>query len=274
MNTDIIYINDSKEESYLEYFKRVWNGRELIYSLVKKELLVKMSKTLLGRLWLIIPTLITIVIYSIFFGQLLQLDTGTSPYPLFLISGLALWNYFSQTSSIGANALFSNQEIIRKTPFPKIILNISYAAFILIEQIPLLILISIISAFYQKPNVYQVIFTPFAYLLIVLLSFGVGNILANLSIRKRDIIHAYAFILQISLWLTPVFYPTTLIPEKYAFLIYINPITGILDLFRWSLNIQELNNLYFLYSILSTFIILFFSFKLYKKNEKTIGDYI
>ncbi|MCZ2393078.1 MAG: ABC transporter permease [Chitinophagales bacterium] len=272
-----VQVNHSGEESFYNYLDKVWEGRELIYILVKKDILLKLSRTFFGRLWLLIPTVITIIIYSLFFGQLLNLNTGSSPYPLFLISGLTLWNYFSQSTNLSANTLISNQDLIKKTPFPKLILNISSCIYTLVEQIPLLVILLIFSFIYQRPSFSQIIIAPFVYLLLIFFSLGIGNLLSNISIHKRDIIHAYSFVVQILLWLTPVFYPVTLIPDKYIFIIYLNPITGLLDLFRWSLNIQDISNvhyIYYLYSIFVSLFILLFSIKIYKQNDKTISDYI
>lgn len=273
MNQKII-TNSSKEDSLLEYIKRIIHNYELAIALVKKDIIVKLSKTLLGKLWLVIQPLITIFIYSVFFGQLLKIDTGSSPYPLFLISGLTLWNYFSQSTSMGGNALMSNQDIIKKTPFPKIILNISSALFTLLEQVPLLIILIIIAFYYQRPSFSQLFFAPFIYFFTILFSLSISNILAILSIKKRDLSYAYNFFLQVLLWTTPVFYPVTLIPEKYIFIVYLNPIAGLLDLFRWSLNIMPIENFYFVYSIISIVFIFIFSIILYKKSEKSISDYI
>ena len=267
-------LNSSEEKSFIGYILEILSHYELAFAFVRKEIIVKLSKTFLGKLWLLFQPLITIIIYSIFFGQLLKLDTGSSPYPLFLISGLTLWNYFSSCSSIGGNILISNQDIIRKTPFPKIILNVSSALYTLLEQLPLFIIVIILAILYQQPTFYQLIFAPIAYLMIILFSLGVSNLLANLSYKKRDIIYVYTYVLQVLMWTTPVFYPTTIIPERFLPILYINPLTGLLDIFRWSLNIQPLPNNWFLFSLLSTLLIFLVSIFLYKRNEKFISDYI
>lgn len=269
-----IYINHSKPDKTSDYLKKIIDHKEFIWMLTQRGIAIKLKRTKAGLLWIFLNPLINIAIYSIFFGLIIQVPWAEDSYLLYLFTGFGIWNIFTNISVQGSSVLISNQEIIKKNPFPRITLNIAQCLHTIIEQTPFIIFVSLVSVFYNSPSFFQLIFLPVSIFLTIVFGFSTSLTFARLSLDKRDILYILPHLFQIIIWFTPIFYPISIIPESLISFGYINPIWGLLDMYRYSLNMDtELSHLAILSSLL-TIPLTVFSFMLFKNIDKNIPDYL
>jgi lipopolysaccharide transport system permease protein len=267
MNSTLI---SAKPDSLVEYLIKIWRNRSLILTLAKRDLKVKYAQTLLGLTWTVIQPLVAVTIYTLFFAGLMNFKTE-EPYILFVLSGILLWNLFNYIFSQGSSSLTQNQDLIKKLAFPKIILPISKTILAMVELSITALLLLALMIYFQVELRWSMLLAPFIILPLVLMSLGLAFTLSAITIEKRDLFHIIPFLVNFGIWLTPVFYPVSLIPAKYADLLYLNPIACILQLFRWSLFGGALNPLV-LVGISLSFLIFIIGFFLFKSKEDKIID--
>lgn len=264
----------SKGDNLFEYLRKVYQFRSLAFTLARRDLKVQYAQTFLGLLWSVIQPLTSLLVWTFFFDKLVKVDTGGIPYPLFAFSGMIAWYYFTNIFNHAGTSLVNSQDLIRKIYFPRIILPLSKVLVGLVEfTISLALLFLIMLLMGQAPPL-QLAFLPFFILLNIITGLAFGLWLSALTIRYRDFQHIIPFFIYLGIWLTPVFYPTTLIPSKYNFLIYINPIAAVIAGYRWSLFGGEPISLYYIGSFILMIFVLITGFIFFRKNESTIADYI
>lgn len=256
------------------YLGRVWKARRLILTLAWRDVRITYAQTFLGILWAAIQPLTGLFIFTLFFSWMLKMDTGNVPYPLFAFTGLMSWYLFSALLRNAGTALISSQDLIRNLNFPRIILPLSKAFSSLPEfGISLVILLVMMLVLGHYPG-WQIIFLPIFLLLNVFTALSIGIWLSALTLRYRDFQHIIPYILNFGIWLTPVFYPTTLIPEQYSYVLYFNPMAGIVQGFRWCLLGGDMPSPMFGFSFLAV-IVLFFSGILYfRRVERMVTDLV
>jgi lipopolysaccharide transport system permease protein len=216
----------------LSFLKEVWQYRELLLFFAWRDLKVRYKQAALGAAWAIFQPLITMLTFTVFFGKLAGIDSSGIPYPLFSFSALLLWTYFSFTLGYAGNSLISNANLITKVYFPRVLLPAAATLGGVFD-------IAVGSVFLVPMMVYYgispglcVLLSPIFVLQLILLLIGASMILAALNVRYRDVKYIIPFIIQIGLFVTPIIYPTTFIPDKYRPLLALNPMTGIIDGFR------------------------------------------
>lgn len=202
--------------------------------LAKRDLKIKYAQTALGVAWSIVQPLVAVVVFTLFFGVLLNLETPY-PYVLFVLSGVACWNFFNYIFSHGSTSLMNSQDLIRKLSFPRILLPISKVLVGLVELSFTLLLMIPVFIYHQTAMSWNIIFFPIVICFIMLFSLGVSLILAGSTLRFRDLHHVIPFLVNFGIWFTPVFYPVSLIPDEFKDLIYLNPMASLISLARWSL---------------------------------------
>ena len=269
-----IQIISSEPDGFREYFQKIFRNRFLIQTLAKRDLKIKYAQMWLGLGWTIGSPLISVAIYTLFFGYFLHLNTFKYPYLLYVISGLIAWNIFSQLYTNISSSLLSNRDIITKMSFPKIIIPLSKVINVLIENMFLFVFFIIAFALFYVPLNWKIIVFPFALFGLILTGFSIGLLLAALSIKKRDVSLAAPNLINMSVWVTPVFYPVSIIPQAFQNYIYINPVAAYLDIFRWSFGLIDDINHFSAIGILLSCVIFLTSFILFKKSEDFIVEYI
>jgi lipopolysaccharide transport system permease protein len=262
----------SEPDTLKEYLAKIWQNRSLIFTLAKRDLKIKYAQTSLGLAWTILQPLSAVAVFTVFFSIILDLETSY-PYVLFVLSGVLLWNLFNYIFSQGSSSLTQNSDLIKKMAFPKIILPISKVLLALVEFAVTLALFLVLLILFKIPVGVEVLIFPVTLIPVIALSLGMAFILSAATIKNRDLFHVIPFLVNFGIWLTPVFYPVSLIPEQYSDYLYINPMAASIQLFRWSFFGEPLSMLVFLgISIcFATFIIGFFYFK---KVEDKIIDII
>jgi lipopolysaccharide transport system permease protein len=226
-------------------------------------------------LWAFIQPLLTLIIFTFIFGYAIKVKTDNIPYPVFVLTGMIAWNYFSIVVSLASRSIINEQNMVKKIYFPRIIIPISKAGVGLIDfLITLLLLIGMMFYYGITPSI-NVIWLPLFIILIIISSLAIGIWISALTIRYRDFQHIVPFILQVGMYATPIAYSIIYIPEKYLWIYYIiNPMVGVVEGCRWSIIGAGAPSVYIFYSIL--FIILLFITSLYyfKKVERVIADIV
>ena len=209
--------------------------RDLLYFLVLRDIKVKYKQTVLGGLWAIIQPFFSLVVFTLFFGQLARIPSDGIPYPIFSYSALVAWAYFAHSITGSVQSLVGNAGLISKVYFPRLIIPLTpLLAGLLDFLLASLVLIGMMIYFKIYPTVY-ICFLPFLILLMMLTAGGVGMLLAALNAKYRDIGYTVPFLVQLWMFLSPIVYPSSMVPEKYRLLYAVNPMVGIIEGFRSAL---------------------------------------
>lgn len=213
----------------------VWNQRELLYFLVWREVKVRYKQTALGVIWVILQPLLTMLVATIFFGRLAKLPSQGLPYSVFCFAGLVPWTYFSTSIVNVTNVVVDNQRLITKVYFPRLILPLSAAFAALVDfGIAFVVLIVFTLLHGIRPG-WTVLFLPLFLLLEIATVMGVGLFLSALNALYRDVRFLMPFIVQFWTLASPVYYSSTMVPARYRWIYGLNPMTGVIDGFRWAL---------------------------------------
>jgi lipopolysaccharide transport system permease protein len=213
----------------------LWAYRELLYFLVWRDVKVRYKQTLLGAAWAIIQPLMTMVVFTVFFGRLAGIPSDGVPYPLFAFAALVPWTFFATGVAQSASSLVASSNLLRKVYFPRLLLPIeSVAAGLVDVALSLTVLLGLMLAFGVLPSARIVFIVPLLALALVT-AVGVGLWLSALNVRYRDVRHTLPFLTQLWLFATPIAYPTTMVPEGWRLVYGMNPMVGVVDGFRWAL---------------------------------------
>ncbi|HEY3038992.1 MAG TPA: ABC transporter permease [Pyrinomonadaceae bacterium] len=214
--------------------QELWAYRELLYFLTLRDIKVRYKQTLLGAAWAIIQPLLTMLIFTLFFGRLAGLEnrTGGIPYPIFSFVGLLPWTFFANAVTSSSNSLVNSVHLVTKIYFPRMIIPAAAVAAGLVDFALGFIILAILMAYYGVAITSSLFWLPLVIGLLVILALGIGMFLAALQVKFRDIRHALPFVVQIWMFTSPVIFPTSLIPDKWRWLLALNPMSGIIEGFR------------------------------------------
>lgn len=211
----------------------LWRFRELLYIFVWRDIKVRYKQTLLGVAWAIFQPFITMLIFTIFFGRLANIPSDSAPYPIFVYTGLLFWNYFSVALANSTNCLIENDNIIKKIYFPRLILPLSTTTTPAVDFFfATLVLFGLMAYFRYTPSLIGIVAIPVLLLFSFMAVSGLGLFLASLNAKFRDVRYILPFFIQIMLFVTPVIYPVGLVPERFQWLLYLNPMTGVITVAR------------------------------------------
>jgi lipopolysaccharide transport system permease protein len=215
--------------------REVWAYRELLYFLSWRDIKVRYKQTLIGAAWAILQPFLTMVVFTVIFGNLLGVPSGGIPYPVFTYSALVPWTFFSTAITRSSNSLVYDASLISRVYFPRLIVPLAATLAPAVDfAFAFLILIGMMFFYGIVPTAAVVSLPAFALLALVT-AFGVGLWLSALNVRYRDIGYATPFLLQFWLFITPVAYPSSVIPETWRALYGLNPMAGVVEGFRWAL---------------------------------------
>ena len=215
-------------------FRELWRFRELVAFLTWRDLKVRYKQTLLGALWALIQPFMTMIVFTFVFNHFGKIEADV-PYPLFALSGLVFWFYFANSVNLTSNSLVTNAAVITKVYFPRLAIVISPLLSGLVDLCLALFLVGGVMAYYGHAPDARILLVPVFVGLALLTALGVGLILSGLNVKYRDVRYAVPFVLQIWLYASPVAYPSSLVHGTYRTLYSLNPMTGVIDGFRWSL---------------------------------------
>lgn len=258
-------------------WKELKEYRELFFYFAWRDVKVRYKQTAIGILWAVLQPFIQMVVFTLFFNKAVGIETGSAvPYAIFSYTGLLFWNYFSQALQRSANSLVDNQAVVTKVYFPRIIPPISSTIVALIDfMFASIIFIGLMIYFQFVPTLLGIALVIPAIFVTFLAATGPGLFLAAVNVKYRDVKQALPFLVQLGLFLTPVIYPVTAIPQQYQWLLYLNPMTGVINAMRASfLGAGEIN--WPLTSLSVAMAVLMFIGGLYyfKGREKEFADII
>ena len=258
--------------------KDVWRYRDLLWMFVKRDFVSFYKQTILGPLWFFIQPLFTTIIYTFIFGGLANLSTDGLPQPLFYMAGITAWNYFADCITKTSTVFKDNANIFGKVYFPRLIMPLSIVASNLVRFGVQILLLFIMMGYYALHNASfsitpAILLFPVLVILMALLGLGLGLIITALTTKYRDLAFLVTFGIQLLMYTTTVIYPLSSAPEKYKTLISLNPMTGIIEAFRYAFLGQgqiSMNTLG--YSTLFTIIVMVLGILIFNKTEKTFVD--
>jgi len=213
----------------------LWGYRELVYFLAWRDVKVRYKQTVLGVLWAVLQPFFTMVVFTLLFGQFAKISTDGIPGPIFYFSALVPWIYLSTTVSNAGMSLVSNSNLLTKIYFPRIILPAAVALSNLMDFFIGSALFIGFMVYYEIPLGWSLFLWPSLVILLVLLSLSLGVFLAALNVKYRDFKYAIPFAIQLLLFATPIIYPASMVPEKFRWLVALNPLSGLIEAFRYAL---------------------------------------
>ena len=257
----------------------IWQYRELLYFLVWRDIKVRYKQTALGVMWVLLQPVVSMIVFTILFGYLLQVPSGEVPYPIFAFAGLLPWTYFASSINKSSTCLVLNTNLVTKVYFPRMVIPISSVFSGFVDFAIGFLVLVVLMFYFRAPPTYTILFLPAFLLLAMVTALGFGLWLSALNVRYRDINYLVPFMIQIWMYLTPVIYGVELIPEPYRFLLALNPMTAVVEGFRWALLSPHLGSAQapgwvLLISFLISISVLISGAVYFRRTERTFADII
>lgn len=213
----------------------LWEYRELLYFLTWRDIKIRYKQTAIGAAWAIIQPVMTMIVFSLFFGKLGKIPSDGLPYPIFSFAALVPWGFFEYSLNQASNSLVGNANLIKKVYFPRLAAPISTVFSGVIDFLIAFVLLLGMMAYYGIAPTINVLWLPFFFLLAVFTSLGVGLWLSALNVQYRDVKYVLPFLVRFWLFATPVAYPSSLLSEPWRTVYGLNPMAGVVEGFRWAL---------------------------------------
>lgn len=270
---ETIKIIKPKKTFSLDDLKEIWEYKELFYFLTWKDLKVRYKQTAIGVIWALFQPFITMVVFSLFFGKLAKMPSDGIPYPIFVYTGLLLWQFFSGSLGEISNCLIANTSIITKVYFPRLILPISATITKFVDfLLGAIILIGMMLYYGYTPNLIGLLILPLLLAITFIAALGFGLFLSAINVRYRDVRYALPFFIQTMMYITPVIYPAS-IAGKYSWILAINPMTGVIKAARAAiLGNAPINWLLLTISATACVIMTVIGVIYFKKTERIFAD--
>lgn len=258
------------------YWADLWRYRELFYFLAWRDILVRYKQTVIGVAWSVLRPVLTMAVFTVVFGQLAKLPTEGVPYPILVYAAMLPWQFFANAVSESSMSLVGNANLISKVYFPRLVIP---ASSIIVSAVDFLIsfaILIILMVWYQFLPSWRMVTLPLFILMAFAVSFGFGLWITSLNVKYRDFRYIIPFIVQFGLYISPVGFSSTIIPEKWRLIYSINPMVGVIDGFRWAI-LGGASRLYwpgFLLSVGLVVLVLLSGIWYFRKTEKTFADII
>ncbi len=272
--TNILVIEAGRVER--QYWRDLWRYRELFAFFAWRDLLVRYKQTVVGVSWSLIRPLLTVGVLTIVFGRLGKMPANGIPYPLLVLCGMLPWQFFSMAMAESGNSLVSNSNMISKVYFPRLVMTVSTVITSLVDFLISSAFLVVLMIWYRYPPPAAVLLLPFFVLLVFCASLGVGTWIAALMVEYRDFRFIVPFIVQFGLYISPVGFQSSIVPERFRLLYSLNPMVGIIDGFRWCL-LGNFRGIYWpsIYiAVLEVVVILVSGIWYFRKTERTFADVI
>jgi lipopolysaccharide transport system permease protein len=272
-----LIIEAGKSEAH--YWRDLWRFRELFEVLAWRDISVRYKQTFIGAAWAVIRPLLTILIGAGIFGGLARLPSDGVPYAILVCAGTLPWYFFSNALSESSASLVGNANLISKIYFPRMILPMSAVVVAFVDFVISMLILVGLMLWYQFPPTWRMLSLPLFTLLAFISAAGPGLLFTALNVKYRDFRYIIPFVVQFGLYISPVFYSTTAIQEKYGdvgrMIVAINPIVGVIDGYRWAIcGTTTLHWQSFVTSILLSLVMLFVGVWYFRRMEKTFADVI
>jgi lipopolysaccharide transport system permease protein len=259
--------------------KEIWNYRDLLVLFIKRDFITVYKQTILGPLWFFIQPLLTTITFTIIFGNIAQISTDGAPKVVFYMAGITLWNYFSSCLSSVSSVFNANAGIFGKVYFPRLIMPLTIVVSNLLKfGVQFLLFIAFVLYFVFQdliaPNV-SILLTPIIILLMAVIAMGIGLILSSMTTKYKDLSQLITFGVSLLMYATPVIYPSSSVPESYAWVVNLNPLVALFDYMRYAyLGIGSFSVSSLLYPSIFAVVILALGVLVFNKTQKTFMDTI
>ena len=258
------------------YWQDLWRYRELFYFLAWRDILVRYKQTAIGIAWALIRPFLTMVVFTVVFGQLAKLPSEGVPYPILVFSAMLPWQFFSNSLSECSNSLIGNANLLSKVYFPRLIVPTSAIVVSFVDFMISGIILLGLMAWYNFVPGWRILTLPLFISIAFAASMGAGLWLASLNVQYRDFRFIVPFIVQFGLYISPVGFSSTIVPEKWRFLYSLNPMVGVIDGFRWAI-LGGNSQLYlpsFMLSMGLVILLLVSGIWYFRKMERTFADVV
>ncbi|MEZ5427613.1 MAG: ABC transporter permease [Pyrinomonadaceae bacterium] len=270
-STPVIKIKPSDSWGAFD-LREFWHYRELFYLLVWRDLKVRYKQTFLGVLWAVLQPGLTAFIFTIIFSRVARFETTDVPYWLFALSGFTFWTFANSSVNFASNSLVHHKELVTKIYFPRMIVPASAVGAYFIDLLLTLTVLFGGMIFYGAPLTWKILLVPVFLMFLLMITVSVSLLLAAVNVRFRDVKFILPFFLQVWLFISPVFYPTDWIPEKWRYVFALNPLTGCLDGFRHILFGTALDSVSFIISVSVAVVLLIFALTVFRRMEDDFAD--
>jgi lipopolysaccharide transport system permease protein len=230
-----LYVIEARKSGVNFNLRDWWAYRELLYFLIWRDVKVRYKQTLIGAAWAIIQPLLTMVIFTLIFGMVAKIDSNGIPYPLFAYAALLPWTFFANAITTSGNSIVGNAHLITKVYFPRRIIPVAAVCAGLVDLAVAFPMLGALMFYYHIPLTLNILIMPLLILLTTLLAIAVGTWLSAINVKYRDVKFTIPFLVQIWMYLSPVAYPSSVIPQKWRLLYSLNPFVGLLEAYRSAL---------------------------------------
>jgi len=269
-----VIVNESQDTLASLNIREIWACRELLYFLTWRDVKVRYKQTAMGAAWAIIQPFFMMLTFALFFGLLMGVPTNGLPFLLFFYCGLVPWTFFSGAVGVGSGSLIGSSSLITKVYFPRIIVPAAAVGALLVDLLVTLVILVGLAVYYRIPLTWNLAMLPVLIFMTIVLAFEFGLWLSALTVKYRDIRHALPFVLQLWMFLTPVVYPLSVVPQKWRWLMYINPLTGIVEGIRCVFTAQHFNWTALVFTTVAMVVMLIWSVHTFRRIEKSFADLI
>lgn len=263
-------------QSERQYWADLWRYRELFFFLAWRDLLVRYKQTIIGISWAVLRPLMTMLVLTVVFGKIAKMPSGGVPYPLLVFAAMLPWHFFATSFAEAGNSLVGNSNMISKVYFPRMTIPVSVVMVSFVDMlISLLLLVLLMAWFGFKPPA-QVVMLPVFMLIAVIISTGAGLWVAALNVKYRDFRYIIPFVVQFGLYVSPVGFSSSAIPDGWRLMYSLNPMVGVIDGFRWAI-LGGQHQIYWPGFLLSNLVIIFVFISgvaYFRKTEKHFADVI
>ncbi|WP_019502754.1 ABC transporter permease [Pseudanabaena sp. PCC 6802] len=273
-NPPELVIKAGRTES--QYWQDLWRYRELLYFLAWRDILVRYKQTAIGVAWALLRPFLTMVVFTIVFGNLANLPSGDVPYPILVFAGMLPWQFFADTLSRCSNSLVGNANLISKVYFPRLIVPASAAIGSFIDFMVSGIILLGLMAWYNFLPSWHILTLPIFIIIAAVAAMGLGLWLAALNVKYRDFQYIVPFLIQFGLYISPVGFSSSIVPAQWRSLYYLNPMVGVIDGFRWAILGRDTQIYWigFTLSMLLIVLLLISGIWYFRKTERTFADVI
>lgn len=276
MKTEEIVIDSKNKITNIFRLGDLFKYKDLFRELVLKDIKMRHKQTILGVLWVLFQPLLSTIIFTFIFGVIIKVPSNGLPYPLFVFIGLNYWNLFSSGLTSASGSLSGNESLIKKVYFPRVIVPLASIATNFFDFLISTVFLLLLSLYYNIiPGLLTLVYLPILILMLLTTITGLGFFLSALNVRYRDVRQILPFFIQILIFLTPVFYPTTLVSNEKQWLLAINPLTTVIEITRnLFMNSYNLNVINLCISSVVAVIIYVSGISYFKKTERYFADLI
>jgi lipopolysaccharide transport system permease protein len=256
-------------------FREIWDYRDLLFFLTWRDISIRYKQTVLGAAWAVIQPVLTMVIFTIFFGKLAEVPSEGVPYPLFTFAALLPWQYFSTTLGNIANSLVNNSNLLAKVYFPRLLIPITSLLPPAVDFVIAFAVLTLMMLYYGVAPGWNILWLPAFMGLAMITALGAGLWFSALNVKYRDVRYLVTFIVQFGLFVSPIAYPSRLVPEPWRMLYALNPMAGVIEGFRWALlGTDTAPGPLLAVSTLASLILLVSGLFYFRRTEKTFADVI